>query len=42
MSLSPEARSEMGQRGRAYAAREFDRNMIMSRIERMLQSLARP
>ena len=42
MSLSPEARSEMGQRGRAYAAREFDRSMIMSRIEEMLQSLAMP
>jgi colanic acid biosynthesis glycosyl transferase WcaI len=35
-ALSPEERTEMGQRGAKYAAREFSREQLISRLEAML------
>ena len=39
MALSPTERSVMGQNGRTYAAREFDRNEVLTRLERVLQDM---
>lgn len=34
--MTPETRQAMGQRGRAYAAQEFDRDTLMDRLEQLL------
>lgn len=36
-SMAPAARQDMGQRGRAYAQSEFDRDTLMDRLESLLQ-----
>lgn len=38
---SPAERAEMGARGRAYCAREFDRKVLIDRLEGWLQDLQR-
>ena len=39
MALSPAERSIMGQKGKDYAAREFDRDTVLSRVEQVLQEI---
>jgi len=39
MALPAEERRRMGERGRAYCAREFDRDTLISRLERMFAEL---
>jgi glycosyltransferase involved in cell wall biosynthesis len=40
MALDPEARAQLGRNGRAYAANEFDRDTLLSRVETILRDLA--
>lgn len=39
MAMSSPKRSEMGQKGKDYAAREFNRGQVLTRLERVLQDL---
>jgi glycosyltransferase involved in cell wall biosynthesis len=41
METSPAERSAIGERGRAYAKREFDRSTIISRLEQYLEEVVR-
>jgi glycosyltransferase involved in cell wall biosynthesis len=41
METSPAERSAIGERGRAYAKREFDRSTIFSRLEQYLEEVVR-
>lgn len=41
IALSPTERSAMGQKGKNYAAREFDRDTVLSRLEQVLEQIRR-
>lgn len=40
MELSPSDRSAMGQKGKDYAMREFDRDTVLSRVEQLLRDIS--
>lgn len=41
IALSPTERSAMGQKGKNYAAREFDRDTVLSHLEQVLEQIRR-